>query len=590
MTHLKLAGLLLAMAAAAGWVSTAFAQGVYEWQPPATGNWNSNSNWVGPAGSFVPSSVFNETARIANGGTAQVLDTPDAVGGIAIDNGTLEVTASGNLTSEPGLDAGLPATTGEVTIAGAGTMSVTGTLNTPGIQSTGTIRTVGSGSSLNVTGGLNHNGTFVAELTSASHGAASVTGTATLGGAFVADVNGASIAPGGTWNIIDAGGFSGGFSSVAFTGASLPLGRVGFLQQVAGGSNGSLLQLGIEQRLVLNVDRETRIASILNTASSPGSFSIDGYTLQSALGSINPGGWNSLDNQNTAGGTWFETGAGGTANTLAELNPTTFSTLAPTASLTLGEVYDPNFVTFGQETEDYVFTYRTADGQSREGVVNYIGDKQYNNIVLTIDPATGGATMQNESELQISLDGYTIASESGSLLASYTSLEDQGAVDGAWLEANPTSNFLSEVMSECCTTLNEGQGFELGTLFDTGGQPDVTFQFLIAGTPTIFDGVVVYGELPDVDPPGPTLMGDFDKNGAVDGNDFLLWQANFGLTSGATQGQGDADGNGTVDGNDFLIWQANFGTVAGGGAAAVPEPGCLALLLACLGVMVLRRS
>ena len=87
------------------------------------------------------------------------------------------------------------------------------------------------------------------------------------------------------------------------------------------------------------------------------------------------------------------------------------------------------------------------------------------------------------------------------------------------------------------------------------------------------------------------VAGDFDKNGVVDGNDFLAWQANFGLTEGATQAQGDADGNGTVDGNDFLVWQANFGAGAGGGSAAVPEPTSAVVAGLCLlgGMLSLRR-
>ncbi len=85
---------------------------------------------------------------------------------------------------------------------------------------------------------------------------------------------------------------------------------------------------------------------------------------------------------------------------------------------------------------------------------------------------------------------------------------------------------------------------------------------------------------------GAFVPGDFNKDGAVDGNDFLLWQASFPTAEGATQMQGDADGNGTVDGNDFLIWQAAFGA-GGGGAASVPEPGTLMLatLLVTLGIV-----
>ena len=86
------------------------------------------------------------------------------------------------------------------------------------------------------------------------------------------------------------------------------------------------------------------------------------------------------------------------------------------------------------------------------------------------------------------------------------------------------------------------------------------------------------------------LPGDFDKNGAVDGNDFLTWQANFPTESGATQADGDANGDGAVDGNDFLLWQANFGSAAGGGSGVVPEPAAASLLLAAVAGFVARRN
>ena len=85
------------------------------------------------------------------------------------------------------------------------------------------------------------------------------------------------------------------------------------------------------------------------------------------------------------------------------------------------------------------------------------------------------------------------------------------------------------------------------------------------------------------------LPGDFDKNGVVDGNDFLTWQSNFGTLTGATQAQGDADGNGTVDGNDFLAWQSNFGASGGGNGASVPEPASAALLLIATVACLRRR-
>ena len=67
---------------------------------------------------------------------------------------------------------------------------------------------------------------------------------------------------------------------------------------------------------------------------------------------------------------------------------------------------------------------------------------------------------------------------------------------------------------------------------------------------------------------------DFDQNGSVDGDDFLIWQAGFGTSGTGTSNMGDANGDFDIDGDDFLIWQAQFGSASGSGqvAAAVPEP------------------
>ncbi len=88
------------------------------------------------------------------------------------------------------------------------------------------------------------------------------------------------------------------------------------------------------------------------------------------------------------------------------------------------------------------------------------------------------------------------------------------------------------------------------------------------------------------------LPADFDGDGDVDGEDFLAWQAGFGITSGATQINGDADADGDVDGADFLAWQASFGDLAGAGgriAGAVPEPTAAMLTLLVAVVALARR-
>jgi len=62
------------------------------------------------------------------------------------------------------------------------------------------------------------------------------------------------------------------------------------------------------------------------------------------------------------------------------------------------------------------------------------------------------------------------------------------------------------------------------------------------------------------------LVGDFESDGDVDGDDLDLWEIGYGTPSGAALSDGDADGDGDVDGSDFLAWQRNFG------ATTTPNP------------------
>ena len=61
----------------------------------------------------------------------------------------------------------------------------------------------------------------------------------------------------------------------------------------------------------------------------------------------------------------------------------------------------------------------------------------------------------------------------------------------------------------------------------------------------------------------PALRADFNFDKVVDGDDQLIWQANFPTSSGATVLTGDADGDGDVDGADYAIWQQEFGSSIG---------------------------
>jgi len=77
--------------------------------------------------------------------------------------------------------------------------------------------------------------------------------------------------------------------------------------------------------------------------------------------------------------------------------------------------------------------------------------------------------------------------------------------------------------------------------------------------------------------------GDYDFDGDVDGEDFLVWQRTFGST---TLAEADGNGNGVVDTADLTVWQTGFNAnTALPSAQSVPEPGTLAIAAVALAVL-----
>jgi hypothetical protein len=93
-----------------------------------------------------------------------------------------------------------------------------------------------------------------------------------------------------------------------------------------------------------------------------------------------------------------------------------------------------------------------------------------------------------------------------------------------------------------------------------------------------------------------TVPGDFNVDGFVNAADYVRLRKGEG-TTGALYTEGDADLDGDVDENDRSIWQSRFGferqdlMAAGGGsgAALVPEPAALALVMFGLGLLTMSR-
>ena len=141
--------------------------------------------------------------------------------------------------------------------------------------------------------------------------------------------------------------------------------------------------------------------------------------------------------------------------------------------------------------------------------------------------------------------------------------------------------------------LNLDYAPEAGDSFDVLDWGSASGAFSVITTPTLDSGLE--WDFTDLYSTGRISIvslfdpADFDENENVNQDDLLKWQGGFGVNSAATHMQGDADRNGVVDGLDFLIWQvaASPGSsVAATGAA--PEPG--AAWLAVLAVAAIEEE
>lgn len=623
-TRIAVIALLLGFAG----VPVATAQNPIEWIA-VNDNWTVGGNWsggnvpaAGPAGF-----EFDENAIISNGGTATVdsavFEQPGQVvlGELEGESGTLIIGNGGQLTTVD-----VAATSGEVNVGlqGTGHLSVqpggslavasnlinageagsTLTLGgtTPGVATVNVgfaavwgrnVRVIGP--NVNFTAlsmELQAENTLTAQITSAAHSALKSTNLAQIGGRLRVEFGGSATPTlGSSWNLIDASAISGQFAEIDGSAApALPFGQIFEFNTVADGNsvNGMYGRLSVVQKLVLNVNRQTGAVSIVT---GPGAVGIDGYSIESSLGAITPANWTSLQSRSVSN--WRRSPQNGTANKLAELKPTGSTAITSVAPQPMGNIFHyPAATEFGAEWEDLEFEYYTPDGKITQGIINYTGVKRHNNLVLVVDPATGNAQIQNQSNLSASIDGYKITSDSGSLLPTngdWLSLDDNNRAGGDWRESNSSDTQLAELKPSGSSPLTGGmQPLDMGQILKTtanGGTQDLAFEYLFPGETAFREGVVVYGALAS-----PSLAADFNDDNVVNGADLTVWRGAFGTTSA-----GDADGDADSDGADFLTWQRQLGmsvSPAAPAAGVVPEPGCGILVVAatcCLGAG-LRRS
>ncbi|WP_425400135.1 hypothetical protein [Aeoliella sp.] len=581
-----------------------------------TSSWNSSSNWDSGA---VPYVFFEDVAIINNNGVATLntaatgldennqVKSPLDAGGLILgqtvgDFGTLHLQSGGLLNLVQGTgqaegfaNIGLGGGTGVLQVDGGATFTTTlldvdpgstveigagsgaaSVVSSGGIWLAGRTITHGAGHEFRSDSFVNFQGgtEYVVDLQSSSH-ATLVAAGAIVGvqGPLVVEVSGGyTPTVGTTWTILDGQSINGTFD-LDLTGLADPVPGTRFIQQVVPGGNGQQLQLTYQAVATLALNANTGAMSI--SSESGGPTSIIGYSVDSAGGSLNPASWSSLDDQNTGGAdVWQE--ASPTSTSLSELigNGTDSLSVTSTAT-TLGNGYAFAPTTFG-ESPDVQFEYITPDGQVVQGLVKHTGTAAYNNLVLTVDPDTGEARLQNGSTFTIDLLGYSIDSDSGSLQpgnSDWSSLDDQGIT--GWQEAAPTASSLSELIDSGIETLTltPGKSYLLGTLFDNiGGSRDLELEFLLDGDPTTHLGVVVYETIID------GVVGDYNNDGVVNLADYTVWRNNLGGDSGALANRDPAN-TGVISAADYASWKSMFGATTDAAASStvaasqnVPEP------------------
>lgn len=88
----------------------------------------------------------------------------------------------------------------------------------------------------------------------------------------------------------------------------------------------------------------------------------------------------------------------------------------------------------------------------------------------------------------------------------------------------------------------------------------------------------------------PMNDADFNSDGIVDGNDFLIWQRGFGLTGQTGKANGNANSDMVVDGADLAVWKSRFGGPPSLAAVhAVPEGTTLVMAAMAMGLCGARR-
>jgi len=568
--------------------------------PPTGGDWTNGDNWSeffqADADFDNEAVIGSETGNPAVADTIELEITTDlsaipapslTLGDGGAFSGTLRIGSGGRLVTQTGI----VATSADINVGqngGVGVLSVSGTgrLDSGGqLQHTVTsgdgslielsgdatvnaasatfrrnLRVVGPGVSFATTGNttLDAAGVHTWEFGASGPSALSVGGELALGGALGIVTTGATPSVGDSFVIGDSASVSGAFARVDTSGvAGIGLGLSFRAETAAGGNNGFLTSVVVEQQPVLIVNRQTGAVRLANPGAA-GTVDFDVYVVGSDAGSLDQSQWTSL----APSSGWEE--ANPTANALSELNPLGTDSIAGQTAVPLGSVYQPAAPSLGEDVQDVSFQFAPAGDTLIDGVVVYEGVAT-DNLTLNVDRTTGQAQIINGFREAISIDTYAIESASGAL---DTTPGGWQALGGDWDVALSGSDAVSELNPLGALVIDNGDAVSLGGLFDTnaaGAAEDFVFRYTL---PT--EDFFRFGRVEFADELSELLSGDYNLDGVVDAADYTAWR----------------NGLSPYDGREgYDLWAANFGATLPVNAAAVPEPtalvaaGSLAVLL-----------
>jgi len=208
-----------------------------------------------------------------------------------------------------------------------------------------------------------------------------------------------------------------------------------------------------------------------------------------------------------------------------------------------------------------------------------------------VNTVSGAMNIFNNTGGDSTFNYYEIRSPSGLLDNTWSGLDSQDGSDvlAGWTRAGGSNpNLLAETNFLGSSTFSDQQIVSIGNGYNeqsVGDPTEITFWYDAGPT---FAGLQ-QGAVTFVTTMG--LPGDYNMDNVVDLADYTVWRNNLGAASIPNEGASP----GIVDAADYTFWKSQFGATISGlsgiSAAAVPEPGAIAIALCgCLVIIGLRRQ